>query len=117
MNKSYTLRYFEIKFPLALSETHFRLTGKMIDATYLECKARLNSSVFYLIIFPGQSSKIVSFIHQPGIRVLDFSELYDVTDSSYHNSGDYHPSAKAYEIVAVNLAKKLNETAIIKMTK
>ncbi len=108
LNKSYALKYFQIRFPLSVDEEDIALTAKIIDESYKSYKVKFKNDNFYVLIFPGQKIKIGNYLKVKKIKVLDYSKLYNIGNPMYHIPGDNHPSALACKIIAEQLAKDIN---------
>lgn len=109
LSKSYFLRFFSIKFPITNKEKHVMLVGKMIDKSFIEYKKQFNNDNFFVVIFPGQKTRLGDYIKESRIKILDYSKLFDFGDSNYHIPGDYHPSSLAYKLVSNQLFNDITE--------
>ena len=107
LNRSYVLKYFHVSFPLFNEEENIALTAKIIDESYRLYHQKFGDQPFYVLIFPGQQIKLQDYLKEKNIRVLDYSQLYDIQNPLYHVPGDNHPSALACTILAKQLAKDI----------
>lgn len=114
MNYSYILRYFNIKFPILFPDKQADFTAQLIDQSYRNYKKNFGKNNFYLVIYPGQDNKILKHIKEKGIKVLDYSKLFDNNNPLYTIPGDFHPTPFAYEIVAKQLAEDINSNIVNK---
>ena len=106
---SNVLRYFGVDWPLRLQEKHWQLTGAIIDRAcelYLE---QFPKDDFYVMVYPGNSSKILSYVHHPRLKILDYSSLFPLQGRYIISPLDPHPSALADSLVGVALAHDLAE--------
>jgi energy-coupling factor transporter transmembrane protein EcfT len=110
LNYSYILRYFNIKFPILFPGKQADFTAQLIDQSYKNYKKNFGKNDFYIVIYPGQNNEILKHIKEKGIKVLDYSKLFDINSPVYSIPGDFHPTPFAYQTVAKQLAKDINNS-------
>ncbi|GJM33498.1 MAG: hypothetical protein DHS20C18_24990 [Saprospiraceae bacterium] len=106
MHYSYVFQYLNIDWPLKIKEEHYLLTGRVIDQMFLEYKAQFGNENFFVLIYPGESNKILSYIKQPEVKKLDYAHLFKRGEHTLHVL-DEHPDTIAYKILADKLAEDL----------
>ncbi len=110
MGKSQILIYLHLKFPIKINDDHINLTSKIIEESRNTFREKFNSNDFYVLLYPTKSKNVKSLIPYfkgAGIKILDYSNLIDMTKKEFSIEGDGHPTAKAHKIVAVKLAEDL----------
>jgi hypothetical protein len=106
LGQSYFIKYFDIQFPTQITDTHYRLTAKIIEEARNEFNKKFVNGHFYVVIYPNKTSNnIIPYFQKARIPYFDYSHLFDSSLEQYHIMGDGHPSPEAYRI----LAKKLSE--------
>ena len=110
MLKSNILKLFKIGYPFRISETDYELTAEIMAQSSREYKKQFGNDNFYVIIYPTtvDSSLIISLLKQKGVKVLDYSKLFNPTDKKYAIPYDEHPTALANEILIKELVKDIN---------
>ena len=109
MLKSNILKLFKIGYPFRISETDYELTAEIMAQASRDYKKEFNNDNFYVIIYPTtiDSSLIISLLKQKGVKVLDYSKLFNPTDKKYAIPYDEHPTALANEILIKELVKDI----------
>ena len=108
--KSNILKLFKIGYPFKITEDDYQLTAEVMAESSRLYKTQFGNDNFYVIIYPTtiNSSLIISLLKQKGVRVLDYSKLFDPTDKKYAIPYDEHPTALANEILINKLVKDIN---------
>jgi hypothetical protein len=108
--KSNILKLFKIGYPFKLSEEDYDLTAEVIAESSRLYKQQFGNDNFYAVIYPtpNDSSLIISLLKQKGIKVLDYSKLFNPEDSKYGIPYDEHPRALANELISKQLIKDIN---------
>ena len=109
MLKSNILKLFKIGYPFKITEDDYELTAEIIAQASRNYKKQFFNDNFYVIIYPTtiDSSLIISLIKQKGVKVLDYSKLFNPTDKKYAIPYDEHPTALANEILIQQLVKDI----------
>lgn len=107
LSNSNILKYFKIDFPLKITTKHYEITASIIKEsykTYLKKFGQKND--FYLIIYPGNSGKIIDYLNDTGIQILRYENLFENLDQyKIHSPYEGHPNTRAFE----QLAKEINK--------
>lgn len=110
MLKSNILKLFKIGYPFKISEADYELTAEIMATASRDYKKQFGNDNFYVIIYPTtiNSSLIISLLKQKGVKVLDYSKLFNPTDKKYAIPYDEHPTALANEVLIKQLVKDIN---------
>lgn len=105
LSGSNILKLFKIGYPFKITEENYELTAEVMAESARLYKQQFGNDNFYVIIYPttANSSLIVSLLKQKGVKVLDYSKLFDPTDKRYAIAYDEHPTALANEILIKEL--------------
>jgi hypothetical protein len=109
MLKSNILKLFNIGYPFKISEADYELTAEIMAQASRNYKKQFGNDNFYVIIYPTtiNSSLIISLLKKKGVKVLDYSKLFNPTDKKYAIPYDEHPTALANEILIKELVKDI----------
>jgi hypothetical protein len=109
MLKSNILKLFKIGYPFKISETDYELTAEIMAQASRDYKKQFGNDNFYVIIYPTtiDSSVIINLLKQKGVKVLDYSKLFNPTDKKYAIPYDEHPTALANEVLIKALVKDI----------
>lgn len=104
--RSELLRAFSIDFPLRRGDDEFRLVARLLGATAREYRRGFPRDRFFVVIAPTPAPeiRILPFLNREGLRVLDYSRLYDPAAPGLFIEGDRHPTREAHRILAERLA-------------
>ena len=74
-------------------------------------KNQFGNDNFYVIIYPTtvNSSLIISLLKQKGVKVLDYSKLFNPLEKKYAIPYDEHPTALANEVLIKQLVNDINK--------
>ena len=77
-------------------------------------KKQFGNDNFYVIIYPTtiDSSLIISLLKQKGVKVLDYSKLFNPLEKGYAIPDDEHPTALANEILIKHLITQFDNLKI-----
>ncbi len=103
------LRYFNFDYPFSIKDNHLKLTAKVIEKAFSNYQQQFGNDHFFLLIFPGESDRIVNFIDTNTIKVLNYSGLFGAWDYRIKKNIDRHPNAKANRIIAEQLERDLHK--------
>ena len=109
MLKSNILKLFEIGYPFKITEDDYELTAEIMAQASRDYKKQFGNDNFYVIIYPTtiDSSLIINLLRQKGVKVLDYSKLFNPTDKKYAIPYDEHPTALANEVLIKELVKDI----------
>lgn len=109
------VNYFNIDFPLVITDKHIKLTADVIIEARNNFRTKFNSDNFYVVIYPGAkrfSKKMISYLKEANVKYLDLSDLLDkplleekLNRDLFYIKGDGHPTAKLHELVGKKLAE------------
>ncbi|MDN5210584.1 hypothetical protein QQ020_00955 [Fulvivirgaceae bacterium BMA12] len=104
LGKSNALRYFNVNFPVKMNSHHFDVTSRLIEKSYQTYKRQFGNDNFFVVIY-HQSDEIKSRLQKKGIKVLDYSDTFDISAKEFqiHPQYEKHPNAHAYQILAEKL--------------
>ncbi len=106
LDNSNTLEYFNINFPLKITNKHYELTASVIKESYTSYLQHFGQNDFYIVIYPGHSDKIIDYLKDTKIKVLNYKNLFESNDQfQIYPPYETHPNARAFEL----LSKKINE--------
>jgi hypothetical protein len=110
-SRSETLSYFNVDFPLRITSSHYELVASILAAAAKVYEYRFHSDRFYVLIYPTTPKEIrmVAMLKKKGVRVLDYSRLFDPTTPGLSIEGDGHPTPAAYARVAEQLARDVTK--------
>ena len=110
--KSQFAKFIRLKLPLRTNDDHIKLTSKIIEESRNEFRKKFNSNEFYVLFYPGpyrskHREKMMHYLREAKIKVLDYAELIDMTKKGFSIQGDGHPTARAHWCVARRLAEDI----------
>ena len=108
--KSNILKLFKIGYPFKITEQDYELTAEVMAEASRNYKKQFGNDNFYVIIYPTtvNSSLIINLLKQKGVKVLDYSKLFNPLEKGYAIPDDEHPTALANEILIKQLVKDIN---------
>lgn len=112
LSASQTVNYLAVDIP-RLNDHHYYLTARIIDEARHTFKDKFASDEFYVLIYPGQESRIIPHLEKSGVKYLDYSTLFNALEGM-SIPGEGHPTGKAYKKVAEQLVKDLHLDSSIK---
>jgi len=122
VGKSQTAQYFQLGFNWRITEDDIRLTARIIVEAHNAFSSMFNHSKFYVLMYPNPAShsrkELIPLFEAAGVKVIDYSELFDPSDPAFRIEGDPHPTPKAYQMVAAKLTRdlgicKVNGTSLL----
>lgn len=107
--KSNILKFFQVGYPFKMNENHVQYTVDIIESSKQIYQQQFPNSEFYTIIYPTKSNQteFIKRLKKVGIKVLDYSLLFDPFDSKYAIPFDEHPTHLANQIIAQKIKKDL----------
>lgn len=108
--KSNILKLFKIGYPFKITDEDYELTAEVMAQSARLYKEQFGNDNFYVIIYPTSvdSSLIINLLKKKGVKVLDYSKLFNPLDDKYAIPFDEHPTALANEILIKQLVKDIN---------
>jgi hypothetical protein len=105
---TYIHHVFRVDFPKKHTETHYRLVVDIMKKSKEEYQRQFGPNPFYIVIFPGNpvQPEMRKYLQEAGLTVFDYSGLLDL-EQYLLPFDDAHPNAKAYQLVAAQLAKDI----------
>ncbi len=113
LTREQILRYFDVDFPLTVSDEDIGLTAAMIVASAKLFEEQFPGGRFLVVIYPEPPDaddvfrRIRPKLLEAGTAVMELDGLFDLGDDTYHVAHDGHPSAAANALVANELVPKL----------
>ena len=111
--QSSILEYFNVDFPLSLSEKHFDLVAEMIKYSKDHYAQQFGNHEFYTVIMPTYSEQnpegmksFIEAVERKGVDVIDLSNEIDY-GSKYTLKHDSHPNAFFTKIFSEKLHNKI----------
>jgi len=101
LNKSQVVKALNLDFP-KIRGHHLLLTARIFDESKKIFEKKFKSNKFYVLFYPGSQHvrSLKPYLQQFKIDYLDYSGLFDPREPQYHITGDVHPSAAAFKILA-----------------
>jgi hypothetical protein len=108
--KSNILKVFKIGYPFKITEQDYKLTAEVMAQASRDYKKQFGNDNFYVIIYPTtvDSTLIINLLKQKGVKVLDYSKLFNPLEKKYAIPYDEHPTALANEVLIKQLVKDIN---------
>lgn len=108
--KSNILKLFKIGYPFKITEEDYELTAEVMAEASRNYKKQFGNDNFYVIIYPTtiNSTLIINLLKQKGVKVLDYSKLFNPLEKGFAIPFDEHPTALANEILIQQLVKDIN---------
>ena len=105
---SQAVRYLGLNFPKR-TETHYQLTAAIIGNARDEFLRQFPGSEFSVVMYPAmqQHRKILPYLNELRVQVIDLAELFDPTSPEFSFQGDGHPTPVANNQVASRLIEKV----------
>ena len=105
LSKSHFVRTLGLNFPRP-SDEHYHRTAAIIAASKKHCEQQLGCERFLVAVYPKPSAhkKLLAELQQTNVEVLDYSDLFDPNAEGMFHPGDGHPTPKANQIFAQQLA-------------
>ncbi len=78
LDKSQIAQYFKIQFPLWITESHIRLTAKVIEDCRDAYSKNFGNDNFYVVISSGSyenNRRLIPYLEEAGIKYIDYSNL------------------------------------------
>ncbi len=109
LSKSNTLKLFNIGYPFRLSDDDYNLTADVLAASAREYQWQFGNDRFFVIMYPTTlpMGDFVAKLKARGVRVLDYSKLFNPTAKGYAIPDDEHPTPLANRLLIAQLTKDL----------
>jgi hypothetical protein len=110
LSKSNILKLFKIGYPFKITNENYELTAEIMAEASRDYKKQFENDNFYVIIYPTtvDISLIINLLKQRGVKVLDYSKLFNPLEKKYAIPYDEHPTALANEVLIKQLVKDIN---------
>jgi hypothetical protein len=110
MAKSNTLRVFNIGYPFNITSEDYELTAAVFAESAKEFEKKFQSKRFFIVIYPSNNdnSAMVELLKSKGLRVLDYSKLFNPSDEGFAIPDDEHPTPKANQILSAKLYEDIS---------
>ena len=105
------LQALQIDLPPRITPRHLQLVARIIGAARNRYQQRFPTGDFYVVLYPGSryGQRLRPMLERMGVKVLDYSGLYDRNDLRYVISPeDRHPNAWANQTLAERLVRDLH---------
>ena len=101
---SQAVRYLGLNFPKR-TETHYQLTAAIIGNARDEFLRQFPGSEFSVVMYPAmqQHRKILPYLNELRVQVIDLAELFDPTSPEFSFHGDGHPTPTANRLLVTEL--------------
>ncbi|MCY7349754.1 MAG: hypothetical protein LH606_03690 [Cytophagaceae bacterium] len=111
MGRSNLLKFFRISYPFRLSDRDYDLTAEVMAKSAAEYRRQFGNDRFYVIIYPTTlpQEEIVSRLKAKGVKVLDYSKLFNPLQKGYSIPDDEHPTPLANQVLVAQLRKDLQK--------
>jgi hypothetical protein len=109
VSRSQTAQFFNRSFP-PTTDAHVDLTVRIIAASRDQFAAQFGSDAFYVVIYPRSKIDIAARLQRAGVKVLDYSHLFDGRDGMFIEN-DGHPAAAGNRVLARQLTTDLGIAA------
>jgi hypothetical protein len=112
--KSNILKLFKIGYPFKITEEDYQLTAEIMAESARLYKEQFGNDNFYVIIYPTliDSTLIIRLLKQKGVKVLDYSKLFNPLDKRYAIPYDEHPTALANEVLIKELIHQFEDLKV-----
>jgi hypothetical protein len=114
--QSNIVTYFQLDFPLTLSDRHFELVTEMIAESKRAYEQQFGNDDFYVVLYPTyiaytnqQFATFKRFLRKKHIKFVDLSKVITYAPK-YTLGGDPHPNGKTNELVTGFLLNKMKRT-------
>lgn len=109
--KSNILTFFKIGYPFQLRDRDYDLAAEVLAQSAAEYRRQFGNDRFYVIIYPTTlpQEAIVSRLKARGVRVLDYSRLFNPLQKGYSIPSDEHPTPLANRVLIAQLVKDLRK--------
>ncbi|MBL4655272.1 MAG: hypothetical protein JKY33_05565 [Bacteroidia bacterium] len=111
LGKSNIVDYFNISFPIKINNEHLNLTALVIAKAADYYKSQFNNDNFYVLFKPESKyvNALAPMLNDRNVNFLDYTNLFNKTDSAMYIIGDGHPSAEANKRLAKKLVKDISK--------
>lgn len=105
MAKSNILRVFHVGYPFKITEQDYELTAEVLLASAKEFEKKFQSNRFFVVIYPSNADNtpMVKLLQSKGLKVLDYSKLFNPSDEGLSIPNDEHPTLKANQLLVEKL--------------
>lgn len=104
--------YFQIGLPFQLNAAHVELTAEVLAKTAQTFEQQFDQSTFYVILYPTtlENGEMKRLLEQKGVKVLDYTKLFNPKDATFAIPFDEHPTPYANQVLVKQLKNDLKLT-------
>lgn len=106
LGTSQTLQYFKLNLP-KINDEHYRQTARILEESRNVFEDKFGSEDFYILLYPGNGEKLKPYLEKANVKYLDYSHLFDPSQTGFTIEGDGHPTPQAHKIIAEQLTRDL----------
>lgn len=81
-------------------ENDYTTTAKVIKASEKAYMRQFSNNDFYVVVFPGESDKIVPYLEKEKVKYINLSKSVDLETIQGRQKDGYHPNEKGAKAVA-----------------
>jgi hypothetical protein len=113
LGSSQVLRHFRVEVPPVITDDHVEFTARIFARSAALFHEQFGPGRFVVVISPGSTlaGRLGSALERLGVESLDYSQLFDYQQPEYHLPEDWHPTAKANQVMAERLDADLADGA------
>jgi len=110
---SQVLRHFRVEIPPVITDAHVEFTAQIFARSAVLFREQFGSGRFVVVMFPGSTlaGRLRLALERLGVEFLDYSQLFDYQQPEYHLPEDWHPTARANQVMAQRLDADLVDGA------
>lgn len=107
--QSNLMKLFQIGLPFRLTSEHTELTAEVLHQAAATFEAQFPGSPFYVILYPTttDNTEIKTRLVKKGVKVLDYSTLFNPKDRTFAIPFDEHPTPLANEVLIKRILQDL----------
>lgn len=111
MAKSNILKVFNIGYPFNITAEDYALTVAVLAEAGKEFEKKFQSKLFFVVIYPSNedTSAMVELLKKKGVRVLDYTKLFNPNGEGMSIPDDEHPTPKANQLLVKKLYEDISE--------
>jgi hypothetical protein len=96
-----------------ITDAHIEFTAQIFARSAVLFHEQFGSGRFVVVMFPGSTlaGRLRLALERLGVEFLDYSQLFDYQQPEYHLPEDWHPTARANQVMAQRLDADLVDGA------